>query len=207
MKNIYIILTLISFQNLAFTQHFAQNYWNQGKVFLDSGDTLVGKIKYNLDNEVVQVQQLTLKTFSSTNILGFEFLDTKNGVQRYYYTLPFKKVSNYETPTFFELLKEGEAITLLAREDLETRTITNTNPYSPTAGMPFTTTRLKINLYFLYKNGRIKYYNNTKKALLLLLKDRERQIKEFIKQNNIKYDRPSDIIAIVNYYNKLKVGR
>lgn len=203
---IIFIFIFIQFQ-LTNAQQFAENSWHSGKILLDTEDTLSGNLKFSLQNDVIQVEMNgSLQTFTSRKVLSFNFYDRFEQRERTYYTLPFTKVSNYKTPTFFELLAQGEAITLLGREALATQTTYNNyyNPYNPNPNFPTTYTFIKTSFYFLYKNGKIKPYDGTKKGLLVLLQDREKDIKEYLKNNKVRFENKEDIINLINYYNQQK---
>ena len=60
----------------AFSQEFPSELWHQGKVVLIGGDTLNGTVKYDFENDLVQVNDsYTLKTYSSRKIFYFEIFD------------------------------------------------------------------------------------------------------------------------------------
>jgi hypothetical protein len=50
----FILFGLISIT--ASAQQFAFELWHEGKLILDSGDTLKGKIKYDLQSDLIQYQ-------------------------------------------------------------------------------------------------------------------------------------------------------
>ncbi|GAB4396249.1 MAG: hypothetical protein OHK0053_09850 [Microscillaceae bacterium] len=186
-------------------QAFAEESWQEGLIILEEGDTLRGEFKFDLQNELVQLQtQGSLKAFTSRKVLAFQFFDRYYGRDRFYFTLPYAKVSNYPTPTFFELVYQDQPLTLLCRESLVTQTFVNNNPYVLGPNIPVTTTRVKCDFFFLDKNGRIRPFNGTKKGLLYLLKDREKDIKDFMEENRLRIDDKADMTRIIAYYNERK---
>ncbi|NJL14389.1 MAG: hypothetical protein HC913_16190 [Microscillaceae bacterium] len=186
-------------------QAFAEENWQNGLLILEEGDTLRGELKFDLQNELVQIQtQGSLKAFTSRKVLAFQFFDRYYGRDRFYFTLPYAKVSNYPTPTFFELVYQDQPLTLLCRESLVTQTFVNNNPYVLGPNIPVTTTRVKCDFFFLDKNGRIRPFNGTKKGLLYLLKDREKDIKDFMEENRLRTDDKADMTRIIAYYNEQK---
>ncbi len=202
-----IIILIVCFfsKNETFAQAFAENYWHSGTVFLEEGDTLSGTLKFSLQDEVVQIETATgLKTLTARNAIAFYFLDRFEQRERHYYALPYPKVSNYPTPTYFELIMQGEPITLLCRESMVVQTIVNNNPYVMNPGIPMRQNILKREFYFLYKSGKIVPFNGTKKGLLYLLKDRERDIKLYIKENRVNFESKQDMASIINYFNSKK---
>lgn len=202
---LFLVIAFLSSPASGFAQYFAENYWHNGKIFLENEQVLEGKIKYNLENEIVQLETNRLQTFTSRKVLSFQFYDANWQVERYFYNLPFAKVSNYETPTFFELLYQGEHVTLLCREDLVTQTFVNNNPYAWNPGMPITRTSVRSKFYFLFKNGKIRAFQGGKRELLYLLRDRERTLKKYLKEQRINYDSRPDMVRVIEYYNSIKV--
>jgi hypothetical protein len=182
-----------------------ENQWHKGTAYISTGDTIDGNLKFDLQQEILQIEVAGLmKTLTVRKITGFKFFDTQLQRERYYYTLPFAKVQNYETPTFFEAILQGSPITLLCREMWVTQTYTNNNPYSYGYGYPQTYTTLQNNFYFLNKSGKIRSFDGTKKGLLELLQDRESEIKEYIKKNNVNFNSKQDMSDLMMYYNALK---
>ena len=206
MKNIAIFIFIII--NLCFhlelqAQRFAQNYWHKnGKVKLTDGTIYEGELKYDLENELIQLQvNGVLKTLTSRKVGSFEYYDNFEQRDRYFYALPFAKVSGYKTPTFFELLMQDQPITLLVRESLTTQTDVINSPYTINRGATITRTVIKYDFFFLYKNGKIVSFNGTKKGLLYLLKNREKDIKNYLKENRVNFENKRDLIDIIRYYN------
>lgn len=204
-NTIILIIGLCLLSTVTKAQRFAQNYSHKGTLFLQNGDTLNGVLTFNLDNEIVQVQTRSiLKTYTSRNILSFRFYDTYEQKDRFYYTLPYGRVTNYKTPTFFELLHQGKHVTLLVREEYISRTVLNDAYFYSPANRAIRNT-VKYNFYFLFdKNGKIKGFNGTKKGLLYLLSDQERAIKEFLKTNRLQLDQKQDVMKVIEYYNAIK---
>jgi len=209
MKCYHFVIIVITFcfvsKNETFAQGFAENYWHSGKVFLEEGDTLAGTLKFSLQEEVVQIETPTgLKTLTARNALAFYFLDRFEQRERYYYALPFPKVSNYPTPTYFELILQGDPITLLCRESMVVQTFINNNPYAMNPGIPMRRNVLKHDFYLLYKSGKIVPFNGSKKGLLYLLRDRERDIKLYLKENRVNFESKQDMANIIDYFNSKK---
>lgn len=187
-------------------QAFAPNFWHEGTVTLQNGQIYTGNLKFDLDNEIIQVQSRNgHKTLTSRKVSSFEFYDKSLRQDRIYYTLPFAKVSNYKTPSFFELVAQGKPISILSREKLVNESITANNGINRGFGGPtFVRTVVKYDMFFLYSNGKIKSFNGTKKGLLYLLQDREKDVKEYMKANRVRLDDREDIVNLILYYNTKK---
>ncbi|TAE73517.1 MAG: hypothetical protein EAZ85_06820 [Bacteroidetes bacterium] len=202
------------------SQYFAENEWHQGRVLLASGDTITGTLKYALHDEVVQVQVgNALQTFTPRKALNFSFQDRNQNRERQFYALPFAKTANYESPTFFEVVLQGTSITLLVRESW-----IQTTQYPAgmggmgmgmggmgmggmrgMRGMPFTTYSVRSDFYFLYPDGRVKTFDGSKKRLLFLLKDKEKEIKLYLKQHNVRLNNTQELVRVLMYYNQIKL--
>ncbi|MCS6820556.1 MAG: hypothetical protein NZ551_01670 [Microscillaceae bacterium] len=191
----------------AWSQYFAEREWQNGSVFLEE-DTLIGNFKYELERETVIFESGgQLQTFSSRKVVGFQFYDNYYRKNRFFYTLPFAKRSNYKTPTFFELLYQGETVSLLCREQLTSRTQSVLTPNPWGIGVPNTiiTYSIKYDFYFLFnKNNQVKYFNSTKKDLLRLLPDQASALQNYLEKNKVRFNSPEDMTNLIAFYNSLK---
>ena len=213
-KSINIIAFLLLLSGMSMAQEFPSQVWHPGKVFLSSGQMYEGKLKYDLEANVVLVQGNTVETFSSASITYFEIFDEVYGGIRTFYSLPYALNSDYKTPIFFELLTEGEDITLLCREFIATDN-RGFNSYgmrsmymNPMWGMPMGMgrgfSRLDFNFYFLQDQKIFKY--NQKKNVLLkdVMEDRSSEMKLYMRKNKLHHDKRGDLLRITAYYNQLK---
>lgn len=201
MKNLILaIFCLISVE--VFSQTFPSQLWHDGKLVLLDEDTLVGKLKYDFENDLVQLNiRNTIQTYASRKILYFEIFDEMSNNYRYFYSLPYEIQHNYEIPIIFEVLYEGE-LTLLAREIIVTETVPQYNTfYRPQ--FYNTRARLDYKYYFLNINGMIEHYTMKKNDLLSYMKKKSSQVKQYMRKNNLKHDQRADLFRIVAYYNAL----
>jgi hypothetical protein len=178
-----------------------QNEWQKGELVLTEGDTLVGEISFQLQNNMVQIQvDNTVKTFSARQVHHFQV----RGAESYhlYYALPFAVESNYKVPVLFELLLEGP-ISLLCREKVVQESISVYDYYSRT-NYYYPRTRIIQNFYFGFVNGNIKQYMGSKQDLFYLLKDHQSEVKKFIQESRLRYDNRNDLTDIISFYNSLQ---
>ncbi len=196
---VFIVVSLIVAS--ASAQQFAFELWHEGKLILDSGDTLRGSIKYDLQNDLIQYQSKgdnKLESYSARKVLFFEIFD--NSVKRYriFYSLPYSTSGQYKAPVFFELLEEGK-ITLLCREVLEYRTMNSTFYYYGSY-----TRLVLINKYFLLReNGEIEEYRGKKNDWYDVMKGREDEVQRYVKANRLDLDDKYELAKAVNHYNSL----
>ena len=207
MRKGLVLFLLIHLSVIAFTQDFPSELWHNGKLVLLSEDTIIGKIKYDLQNDLVQINiRNVLQTYSARKILYFEIFDESIESYRHFYALPYNVQSNYQIPLLFEVLYEGQ-LSLLCREEIVTESVPqyNTYPYSYYGNNSYNQSRARLNYtyYFLDEKGGIKNYNMKKSELITFFKKRQQQVKQYIKKNNLKHDRMRDLVRVTAYYNAL----
>ena len=191
------ILVLISFSG--FSQKWPFEYWHDGKLVLESGDTIKGKIKYDINTDVVQLDKKNvLESFTARKVVFYEIFDVTSSTYRQFYSIPYSPMGGYRAPTFFELLSEGR-LTLLAREALEYKN------YSAGYYGYGTISRLElVNKYFILNpKGEIEMFTGKRDDLMDLMDDRQSEVRKFIKSNKIKVENKYHLVRVFNYYNSL----
>lgn len=209
-KLIYLYLIGLFSIQVASAQEFPSQTWHQGKIFLTGGEVYSGQVKYDLEANVVQLQTQSIETFNATTVDHFEIFDEVYGGIRTFYTLPYAVNSDYQVPIFFELLVQGEEITLLCREYITAdsrgmgRSMYHPMYMNPMYGMPMmNSSRLAFDFYFL-EGSQIKKYSQKKKELFEVMDDKSDEVKLFIRKNRLSPDRRGDLLRITAYYNQLK---
>lgn len=208
-----IILTFLSLVTvIAQNQQFPSQVWHKGNIFLTDGTSFSGELKYDMDNNLVQLQTGSVTTFTASNVVSFDIYDETYGGIRKFYSLPYSLNGDYETPIFFEVLTQGDNIALLCREYIATDTRGMNNwgamgmgmGMNPFWGPPnFTGYRLAFNYYFL-KNGRLEKYSLKKKDLFSMLPGYDDEIDLFMRKNRLEHDKRGDLLRITAYYNELQ---
>jgi hypothetical protein len=194
-KTAVIVLTLFLTCSLH-AQQFPFDLWHEGKLVLESRDTLKGKLKYNMQNDLLQLQANGhLETYTARKIIYFEIFDQTVKRYREFYCLPYANSGQYKTPIFFELLEEGK-MTLLARELLEYKTYSSYYYYGS-----YTRLVLVNKYFFLKEDGTINDFTGKKNDLLALMGAHENDVQRFIKENKLSFDKKYDIARAVEYYN------
>jgi hypothetical protein len=202
LKGIIVFLALFFTFSDGFGQEFPSELLHEGELVLLSGDTLKGQIKYNLENDLIQIViNETVQTYSARKILYFSIYDKTVDMYRNFYSIPFEVQPNYKIPILFEVLYEGK-LSLLAREAIVTETVPQYS-YMYRSSVNMTRTKLDYEYYFLDEGGRFTKYNNKKFELYEAMKRKEPQIKQYIKKNKLKVDSRRDLVRIVAYYNAL----
>ncbi|MBB6327499.1 hypothetical protein FHS59_003142 [Algoriphagus iocasae] len=188
--------------------HFPSQIWHNGTIYGIDGNTYAGLVKYDLENNVVQLQTETISTFTASNVSHFEIHNNSNDGKRSFYSLPYDQNGENETLIFFEVLSEGNDIALLSREyiltyykDLGTKGVIGMNPRN--GPKTFTGYRLAFNYYF-FKNGKIEPYSLNPKDLYTMLPGHDEEIKHFMRKNGLDHDKRRDLMRITAYYNELQ---
>jgi hypothetical protein len=186
---------------------FPSQVWHKGNIYLTDGVVLTGLVKYDLNNNLIQLQTETVDTFTASNVTSFEIFDEIYGGIRKFFSLPYSLNGDYETPIFFEVLTEGDNIALLCREYIATDS-RNMNTWGTMGMNPFWGPptmigyRLAFNYYF-FKNGRIQKYSLKKKDLFDLLSGYDDEINLFMRKNRLEHDQRGDLLRITSYYNEI----
>jgi len=206
MRKVYIILffIIISAQfNSLRAQYFPSEVWHEGQVTLLSGEKLDGKIKYNFEADLIQVNvNNRIRTFSARKILFFEIMDEEIGRYRQFYALPFNIRPNYRVPMIFEVLYEN-TLTLISREKVVQETTPQYGYFNYFGNGPATRYRLDFDYYFLNSQGEIIPYNEKKDDLYQILSKHRDKVEKYVKENRLKHDRHRDLVRITAYYNSL----
>ena len=210
MRKGLILFFLFHLNIIGFAQDFPSELWHKGKLVLLSEDTITGKIKYDFQNNIIQIEvRNVLQTYSARKILYFEIFDETIESYRHFYALPYNVQENYQIPLLFEVLYEGQ-LSLLCREEVVTESVAQNSSYpyynSYYGRSPYnnqTRARLNYKYYFLDDRGGIQNYNMKKNELLSFFKKRQQQVKQYMKKNKLKHDKMRDLVRLTAYYNAL----
>jgi hypothetical protein len=196
-----VSILLLSLQVSA--QNFPSDIWHEGKVVLIDNQELKGLVKYDLETDIVQVNdEKTISTFSSKKILYFEIFDESVDSYRQFYALPFTVSPGYKTPILFEVLHEGRPLSLLAREAVTTETVPQYSYYWGRNNF-YSRYKLIYEFYFFSEKMGIRRYTMKKRELLDLMGRKSSEVRKFINDNNLRVDRRRDLERITAYYNSL----
>lgn len=198
MKGLLIVIGFfMSF--LAHSQQFPFEFWHDGKIVLETGDTLKGSIKYDLQSDLVQFSKGDkLESFTARKMTYFEIFDQTSRHYRHFYSIPYTTSGTYKAPVIFELLTEGK-MTLLCRESVEYRS------YSNSFYSYGTSTRMVMiyNYFMLQENGNIEPFIGKRSDLLRLMGNASMQVEKYIKANKLDITDRNEFTQIVQYFNSL----
>jgi len=202
-KSIFFFLVALFYCSIEVkAQLFPSDMWHSGRVVLMEGDSVTGKLKYDLDNNAVQITSgQGMETFSALQVKFFELYDEIFGDFRYFYSLPYMTMDGYERPIFFEVLYEGN-LTLLAREFIITDASPMYNSWFNRGAFWWPYQRLDFKYYFVDANsGDIREFNRKRSTLLNIMDNQASNVRAYIKGNKLKVDQRSDLVKITSYYN------
>ncbi len=181
-------------------QEFASDIFHEGFLVTTNKDTLRGALKYDMpSNLVYMIDQGKINTYSSQKIFYFEIFDASVDNYRQFYSLPFKVGISYKIPIIFELQYEGP-FSLLTREAIIQESTPSTGTYW---GGSYTRLRLVYSYYFVDKKGKITFFTGKKKELLNLMKDKQKYVKEYMKEYKLQVDELQDLIRVTAFYNSI----
>lgn len=195
---LYFLLILVGSAYTSSGQQFAYQLWHEGKMVLDTGDTLRGQLKYDLQNDILQYQvNKKLESFTARKVLFFEIFDNTVKQYRTFYSLPYSSGGgDYKAPVFFELIDEGK-LTVLCREALEYRTY-STGFYSYGSYQRL----ILVNKYYILKeSGIIEEFKGGKNDWYDLMKNKADDVKDFAKKNKYSLDEKQELAKVIDYYN------
>lgn len=203
-----LIVLFAGISSLLAQNQFPSQIWHKGRIYGTDGLTYTGLVKYDLENNVVQLQTETISTFTAFNVSNFEIQNETNEGNRIFYSLPYSPDGDEnKTPIFFEVLTEGKDISLLTREYIKTE-------YSSTGSKGFngpTNDGLKVKVkyrlafdYFFFKDYKIQKYSRKKNDLFDFFPSYKDEVNQFMKEHKLAHDQRGDLIRITAYYNELK---
>ncbi|WP_276496837.1 hypothetical protein [Pontibacter litorisediminis] len=228
MKNKILSNTYLYFGSLLFcllsVEAFAQyrpeidiQEWPSGKVVLTSGDTIYGPITFYRTKEVVSVlnDDGTKSTFSPVNVQYFIGQEEPSGRPYTFRSLMWnlgRDYSDFKKPTFFEQLNQGH-FTLMMREEYVRKNTSRSNLlyahnaiYDSQYYVPGSewADQIKGLYYILLPDGQVITLRNARKDLYRLFGNKSRQVRKYVREKHLSYEKPHQMMAIVNYYNSLK---
>lgn len=181
-------------------QQFSSDFWHDGFVVTAKGDTLRGQVKYDMETNVILLQNSQFKTFSSFQVFYFNIYDKLVENYRQFYSIPYRLKFDHETPVFFELLFEGP-LSLLAREAIVQETVPLGN--SVTRGATVVRDKVVLEFFFVDKEGDLAAFSGKKSDLYEIMSQKQRKVKDFMKSNNLKADNARDLVRITAFYNSI----
>ncbi|MFB9863893.1 hypothetical protein EFA69_08775 [Rufibacter immobilis] len=190
--------------------------WPAGRVYLATGDSVSGKITYHRTEDLIRINKAdgTTVAYSPVAVRGFEAIDNDGRYRRVFVTQRWNFGNDYSdflAPAFFEQIVIGK-YGLLKRETMTRRDVSRDPMYRnsyypygygyrgyPVGGPMYVDQRLD-SFFILLPNGKVKELRNVKKDMEVIYGKKGSVMKEYIKQNKLKYTSLPDLAKIVSYF-------
>ncbi len=207
MKNILTLAFLLNLLTLSISaQKFSSDMWHEGVVDLQEGKTLKGKLKYNLESDIVLLNTGNkVLSLNPSQVTAFQFTDALTVRTRYFFSLPYAFENNYRRNYFFELLTEGKK-NLLTREKIVQETRYYYSPYWMGSSPAYITLQQQENYFLMGNDARIEGFESPKDMIESSFSSQYDKIKRYIKMNHLRIERRDDMTLVVDYYNNLEEG-
>ena len=86
-----ILLFFVFVCNYSFSQQVPSDLWHSGLLITNNGDTIKGNLKYDFENQLIQLKNgETLKAFNVNNLFFFEIYDETIKDYRQFYSLMYE---------------------------------------------------------------------------------------------------------------------
>ena len=204
------LIVFIFFVNITYAQQFPSDLWHPGLLVTNQGDSIKGNLKYDFENQSIQLDDgETLKAFNVNNLFFFEIYDETIKDHRQFYSLMYEVGYEYSIPVLFEMVINGK-LSLLLRERIVSESTQSSFPsYYAYSMMPrFSNNsgyvnKIKYDYFFLDNEGNILKFKGKKKELYNLMNDQYQKVKSYISNNKINLKRMSDLARVVSFYNQI----
>ena len=200
-KKYLFILTLLFMSLSSLSQRFSPDFWHDGGIVLNNGDTLKGKVYYSLQENAVQLDSDSkIRYFKAFKLHGIYFYSSLDSNFREFRVLEVEQDNGYKVPEFFEFFHQGEnGIDLLGRERL-----VFTRKGSGAVGFNEPGVTMGYDLYIRDSSG-IHYIDNRKKYYLNVFGVNKNEIEIFINKNNFQSNNKNggNSFKIKTYKNQL----
>ena len=182
---------------------------------LTTGDTIKGKIKYNLQEEVIQIENKDkVATFNAAQLTYFEVKPDRLREERVFYSIPLRNKAGYFQPRFYELMSQGE-VSLLGREYIavvtqagNTSFIRPMNSSFASIVMSSANTRkfMAYKLFLANSKGDVIPLGETVKSTVNAFGNNKGNLRKFIKEQEMTLLNVFDFVKLVKYYNQLSAS-
>ena len=205
---------LLGLNVLIQAQQFPSDRFHLGSVTLNDGTEMKGRIKYDLESDVILITEQgksNIVTLSANQFQFFSIDGGRDGARRGFYSVPVVNKSGYKRPRIFELISQGR-ISLIAREFVATRTRTSSpvsyrrsmyDPFYDPSNRIVSYSYLAYNLWLIDENAEITELGENKNEVVNAFPYHHAELRRFIKKEKLKVDKIEDLAKLVTYYNSL----
>lgn len=171
----------------------------EGKMTIVDGTEVPGLMyRYNIYNDEMQFI-INADTASITKPLSLRSLEI--GEKRFVYDV-YQVSENVVAAGYFEVIEEGELLTILYRREIEIEQDVYVSNYGGGGGTKEFMMKEK-NAYYLKQVSTAAQKIYRKKDFLSSITDHKDEVKQYMKDHRISVKKEKDLEALVNYYNSL----
>lgn len=196
-------------------QGFLSEMWHVGFVLLTDGSRIEGFIKFDISNDVVQIDSnKTIQTYAASQVHKFEILIADNEEWKVFYALPLLNKNGFYRPALFELAVEGstsllfrDKIVLATRSQHASRNrsrwdVRTNNPNGPNGDTYYRRSRSR-EMFLLNNNGMLIRLSNKRKRVIKSFDANHEELKRIIRRNRLNMRYSAHIKTLVEAYNEL----
>lgn len=195
------ILLLLLFAVQAFfvkSQSNSYDLWHIGTLYLTTGDSLKGLLKYGSEKEMVQMKAGGKEfAFNYAQIDSFWIIDITDSTRRDFNIYSYTNLEGFDVPLPFEDLVSNPKFQILVRE------IVRYENAATFVNQGFMPTRDVEYQYYYMQGGQLLFFNNSKRDVMEIVGDKGNEIMEYMKGNKLHFSKKKDLKLIFEYYYKL----
>ncbi|WP_421942483.1 hypothetical protein [Pedobacter sp.] len=176
---------------------YLYNYWAKGTVKTTNGQVTRDMfLKYDVVSEKLLFQTSKGDSmYFADPVLEFEIMPS-NSTLPIKFTNGFPKSENISSPGFLENIAVGK-ITLYKKHNIST---VENKAYSGAMNKTFKPTSAT---YYIHKDAKLNKISPSKKSVVSLVPTKEKEITEFIQQNNTNFKNDGDLKKLFDFINQL----
>jgi len=176
-----------------------ENTWHKGKVFLNSGDSITGLIKYDFkENKIEYKKGNDYRLLLPGKFTKVTFTSSIDSSIHTFNVFKIETARDYYRPYFFEVIDTTGKIKLIRQYYWIDQVTSFGN-----SGFFITRKEKIIQLYRLQKNSTVTSYRPRRKKILKSMKDKKNEIIDYAYSKILSFAIAKDVIKIVKYYNSL----
>jgi len=199
MKKVYIFLALL-FVSLNLMALPDYGLWCEGKILMDDGTLLEGKVSYDLRFEVVRLKNNGMtQAFTAQSLSYFELYDPVKQIHRKYVSVDSPVYPGYKRKAFFEVISHGK-LAMLRKSKYVRRPRVTEDMRAPHV---YLNTVCKHSYYLHEEEKGLTAIDNFKEEVLPLMDDYEHEVNGYISRYRLKMKKIQEQLRVVNLYNML----
>jgi hypothetical protein len=181
---------------------FMPEEFSEGRIRLKDGELYSGKLRYDMYAGEMQ--------FIANGIVygiafpeDIEYIEIKEDMKFIYTSYLMKPSDTKLKETYFIVLMNGDNKLLAKKEVL----LSDAEPAKAYVGPKPAQFSEKNDIYYIKKKKFPAVKISNRKSLISIMKDKEAEVFDFIKNEKISYRNPEDLKKLVEYYNSLEENK